>query len=160
MASNLCVTISEKFWSHVDKRGPDECWPWIRRDGIWSLEKKIQFHIENKYRHIAHIAYELTFGTLLPGELVRHTCNHPSCCNPKHLLKGSHSDNMQDMIRDNRSLKGERHPLAKLTSEQVVFIRNNCNINNYTQHYEYASKFNVTVRTIRAILYRQVWTHI
>jgi hypothetical protein len=22
------MTIEERFWSRVDVRGPDECWPW------------------------------------------------------------------------------------------------------------------------------------
>jgi hypothetical protein len=23
------MTIEERFWSRVDVRGPDECWPWM-----------------------------------------------------------------------------------------------------------------------------------
>lgn len=87
----------QRFWSKVDVRGPEECWPWqagLREGYGW-----FSADIDGKYRpHRAHrVAYFLTFG--LPEEAVHvdHTCHngsgceggvgcpHRRCCNPAHL---------------------------------------------------------------------------
>ncbi len=38
----------------------------------------------------------------IPGEVVRHTCDNPPCCNPEHLLIGTKRDNEQDKVRRGR----------------------------------------------------------
>lgn len=45
-----------------------------------------------------------------------HTCDNPSCCNPRHLNLGTNLDNVADMLRKGRA------PNAKLTIEQVKEI--------------------------------------
>ncbi|HLL92813.1 MAG TPA: HNH endonuclease [Solirubrobacteraceae bacterium] len=67
-----------------------------------------------------------------------HTCDNPGCCNPDHVFEGTHLDNMADMRAKGRSCTGERHwanrrpeavprgeahPGARLTVEQVMQIR-------------------------------------
>lgn len=86
----------ERFWARVDKRGPDECWPWTGSTnkqgyGCWSFksgEGPINAH---------RIAYGLTHNGI-PGRLhILHSCDNPPCCNPAHLDAGTHADNMVDM---------------------------------------------------------------
>ena len=43
--------------------------------------------------------------------------------NPAHLEMGTMADNMNDRIRDGTDNKGERHPMHKLTEEQVRQIK-------------------------------------
>lgn len=50
-------------------------------------------------------------------EVIRHSCINKSCCQPKHLSFGSHSDNMKD-----RKLFGEKTSNAKLTEKEVLEI--------------------------------------
>ena len=57
-----------------------------------------------------------------------HSCDHPWCVNPEHLLVGTHKDNMADCIAKGRRAK--RHNphrphsrLRKLTDDQVRAIR-------------------------------------
>jgi hypothetical protein len=99
----------ETFWSHVDRSaGPDACWPWTgsRTDGYGSLGS-------GKQRDRAHrVAYRLSGNVIAPGQLVRHLCHNPLCCNPAHLAAGTHADNMHDMAQAGRG----RHNV--LTSSQ------------------------------------------
>lgn len=54
----------------------------------------------------------------IAGQLIRHTCDNPRCINPQHLLVGSHTDNMQDVVdRGRQSIK------PALTLEQAREIR-------------------------------------
>ena len=56
---------------------------------------------------------------LSADEQTRHTCDNRRCINPDHLLPGSRSDNMQDMISRGRQRSGTR----RLTAAQVHNIR-------------------------------------
>jgi len=56
-------------------------------------------------------------------EVVMHSCDVPSCVNPKHLSIGSHKENSEDMIRKNRQAKGERCARSKYKQWQVDKVR-------------------------------------
>lgn len=94
---------NDRFWSKVDRRGPDECWPWQERSrnehgyGI--------FHVGamGKVQKAHRVAYELATGVKLTPEVkIRHSCDNPPCCNPAHLLPGTQADNLADMHRRGR----------------------------------------------------------
>jgi hypothetical protein len=76
-------------------------------------------------RLMHRIMYEKYKGKIENGLFVLHKCDNPICINPEHLFLGTHQDNMDDMNNKGRhmSLKGESHPRAKLTEEQVKEIR-------------------------------------
>ena len=48
-------------------------------------------------------------------EVVRHACDNPPCCNPLHLLGGTHADNVADKVRRGRVPRGETHYNADKT---------------------------------------------
>lgn len=61
-------------------------------------------------------------------EVVMHKCDNPLCINTKHLQEGSHAENMRDMASKGRGNNGggrpgEKHPLRKLSKEDVLWIR-------------------------------------
>lgn len=67
-------------------------------------------------RHVilAHrLAYALRHGAINRREIIRHTCDTPSCVNPEHLLAGSHVDNMRDKRERDRGVKGLSHHASK-----------------------------------------------
>lgn len=73
--------VAERFWEKVDRRGPEECWPWL---GSISTEGYGRLYVE---RHMqAHrVAYELLIETIPDGLAIDHLCRNRSCVNPAHM---------------------------------------------------------------------------
>jgi hypothetical protein len=75
-----------RFWSKIDVRGRNECWPWIagsRANGGYG-----SFSIGRKLKHLrAHrLSWELAYGPIPDGMDVLHKCDYPPCCNPECLF--------------------------------------------------------------------------
>lgn len=162
-APRLTQQDIERFWSKVDRRGPNECWPWLRSHttkgyGCFSLGCRLR---------LAHrVAFFIGTGRW-PTACVCHHCDNPPCCNPAHLFEGTHSDNNRDAARKGRNfftrhpelvLRGERLRWAKLTAPLVIEIRR--------RHAEGATlaalgrEFGVTYQSVRAVVRRESWRHI
>lgn len=121
----------ESVWAKVERRGPNECWPWIGKS--WTVDGRGRLDIGGEEGVYAPRAAYLSAN---PDSIqlrddgtdqndVLHTCDNPSCCNPAHLFVGSHTQNMQDKVSKGRSpdFRGARGPRAKLTAEDVFWIR-------------------------------------
>ena len=91
--------LMDRLWEKVDRRGPDECWPWTagrQPGGYGTIDKQ----------NVSRILLGLEVGD--PRE-ARHTCDNPPCCNPAHLIAGTSQENADDMVERGRSMRGERH---------------------------------------------------
>lgn len=119
------------LWSKVDKRGEDDCWNWLgykNKDGYgrtWINDCGYYAH-----RVIFDLAYPNTINLRAPKRtsdsgFLLHTCDNPSCCNPKHLFIGTHADNMADKVAKGRSpdFSGDKGPRCKLSMSQANEIR-------------------------------------
>lgn len=94
--------IIEYLWSKVDRRGVDECWPWIGR-GVMKKDGRATLCFRG-FRCLApRVAWRAANGRW-PGPklFVCHTCDNPSCCNPAHLWEGTAADNNRDALRKGR----------------------------------------------------------
>ena len=109
--------VSLRFWSHVDVRMPNECWPWKSRTNRGGYGE-FKFAKQNRLSH--RIAYAITHPAWDRLSLVRHTCDNPPCCNPLHLIAGSYADNAGDRDAGGRGALGERDGNARVTSVDVL----------------------------------------
>lgn len=86
------LTVAERFWPRVDRRGETECWMWrgcvnpVTGYGQWA----------NGYSIIgAHrVAYELMVGPIPSGLEIDHLCRVRACVNPAHLEAVTHRENI------------------------------------------------------------------
>jgi len=119
--------LRSRFWSYVERRGPDECWPW--KGGFFSTGYG-QFRAGVRKVRAHRTALQLERGELAPGMIACHRCDNKPCCNPPHLFAGTHADNAHDRDAKGRarlgrriSLPGALNPSAKLTEPDVRQIR-------------------------------------
>lgn len=117
------VPVAQRFWSKVDKKGHDECWPWL---GIKNKKGYGQFNLnpERRAATASRLAWELHNGRLVPdGLFILHSCDNPPCCNPAHLSPGTHTQNMRDSwLRGRKAPNGERGSGAKITEEKAIML--------------------------------------
>ena len=117
----------EVLWKKVDVKKPDECWPWlgsVTKNGYgrtWINDYGYYAH-----RVIFDLVYPNTITLSAPKDtdesgFLLHTCDNPSCCNPKHLFVGTHAENMADKVAKNRQKRfpTDTGPRCKLTMEQA-----------------------------------------
>lgn len=110
------MTLSERFWSRVDKRSDDKCWLWA---GSTRGNGKFQYGTIHNGRNTisAHRAsYAMKHGAIpdlseadIRGTCIRHTCDNTLCVNPNHLIPGTHTDNMRDKVDRNRTARSKTH---------------------------------------------------
>ncbi len=152
---NLDAWFEYKFWNFVDKRGEDECWRWkgYKNKAFYG---RMRHQGRNFYAH--RVSYELNTGHVEKGALVLHKCNNPSCVNPKHLYKGTQIDNMKDRSKTNQHTRGNNHPMAILTENDVVEIRKL--LRRGTTHRNISKQFGVERMTITHISVGDTWRHV
>lgn len=143
-----------RFMAHIQKTG--SCWLWTSaqdRRGYGRL-----CFAGSKHAVASRVSYELFNGPIEKGKLVCHTCDVPACVNPEHLWLGSVKDNAIDMIQKNRSLKGEKHNLVKVTEGDIIAIRK-MHLLGIAQN-KIAELFGLTAGHLNNIIKRRVWKHI
>lgn len=109
-------------WSRVEKRGPDECWPWTGS----RLEPSGYgvFRFDGEYWRAARAVLKLQ-GHSIDGLDALHSCDNPPCCNPRHVSPGTHTDNMQQMVARSRRRpqNGENAPRASIARGVALEIK-------------------------------------
>lgn len=57
---------------------------------------------QGKVLTVTRLIWTLQHGEIPEGNVVRHTCDNPKCCNPEHLVIGTRGDKMQDRFNRGR----------------------------------------------------------
>lgn len=175
------MTLRERIWSRITPAGEDECWSWsgnTDKDGYPQITVRYGKQRRRNFRVHRYLLEENLGRSLYPGFGALHACDRPGCVNPAHLFEGTSQENVADKVRKNRQarnpktdirwqhaqrpelqVRGESHPRARLTSEQVGEIIRLRREEDWTQ-VKLASHFQVSRRAIRAILDGKNWKHL
>jgi hypothetical protein len=95
---NPYPSLHEALWLRVERAGLDDCWLWQG-----AVNNKGYGHLT--YGGVKYMAHSLAFvlaGGIKAKRDVCHSCDHPLCCNPRHLFNGSRSENMLDAVAKKR----------------------------------------------------------
>ncbi len=150
--------LEERFWSKVDKAGPDECWLWT---GALNNKGYGCVGVNGAHSKCSHrVSYELLVGPIPEDKHVLHRCDVPNCVNPSHLFLGTQTDNMQDAARKGRTrgAQGEQHWRSKLTQEIADEIRHRYTTEKITLN-KLGEQYGVTGSTVWYILKRRIWNY-
>lgn len=116
-----------RFWSNVDRKGPDDCWLWTGSVGSMGYGK---FNAQYKTFLAHRVALFLTSGKDPFPLYACHTCDvrytditYRLCCNGAHLFPGTQADNIADMVEKGRVATGIRtgvytHPETRRYGDQ------------------------------------------
>jgi hypothetical protein len=151
--------FTARLMSRITKGGRDECWPWTgeQRRGYG----RITCFCSGKRRMLsAHRAAAWLSGIAVDGLLVMHSCDNPSCCNPKHLSAGTDADNARD--RDsrgrNRQPSGEMSGKSVLCNKDIVVVWHA--YRGGVRQADIARSLGVDPGTIGAIVHGKTWRRV
>lgn len=155
-AFRITTALRLRLLRKIERRGPDECWPWTGavRNGYGAIKHN------GKVLGTHCVAYVLANGSIPDGQIVRHSCDNRLCCNPAHLLAGDPRDNVLDMIERRQwgPQRGEECPNARLTEDKVREIRRLSRAGNGPR--SLARRYGVNEATIRGVISGKTWKHV
>ena len=114
----IADSVKQRFWSYVDIRGPNECWPWKKGRELSGYGK---FNLGDKIERSHRISWMISNNQdLVNGDCIMHKCDNAVCCNPNHLSKGDRCSNNHDA-----AIKGihQKHYMRKISLDDADMIR-------------------------------------
>lgn len=116
-------TIDDFFKKVSKPRLKNNCWIWIGakdKDGYGRFGSYKIWGNAHKASYIFHK------GIIPKGMCVLHTCDNPSCVNPKHLWLGTNKDNMQDKIKKGRFKNNKGQPHSEERKRNISLSKKGC----------------------------------
>jgi hypothetical protein len=154
------------IWNLIEIRGDDECWPWLgrrcrdskRKHQLW--HGRISFGSGTKQPFAHRLIWASINGPIPSGIVIRHSCDNPACCNPRHLLSGTQLDNVRDRVERDRGTRnrGSKCPTAKLNELQVAVIKTRLICG--ARLTDLAREYGVNKSTIYDIKKGRKWSHL
>lgn len=100
-ASNEIDKLIELYYSKlaISVNDPNECRHW---EGGCNSSGYGYLYLNGKQYSAHRLSYIIHNGDIPKGLLIRHTCDNPTCVNPKHLITGTKHDNILDASQRGR----------------------------------------------------------
>jgi hypothetical protein len=153
MAANRSIVNDEYFAQRtiVNDNGCLLWQGWIKNTGYGEAK------VNNRRTTTHRLSWEYHKGPIPSGMCVLHKCDVRNCVNPNHLFLGTTQDNVDDKMLKGRfvPLRGVDNGNAKLTSEQVVAIREDSR-----PQAAIAAEYGIAQANVSLIKRRLAWAHI
>lgn len=111
-------------------------------------------NIKDKKIAVHRLSYQHHKGKIPAKDVVRHICNNKICVNPEHLIIGTHSDNMRDIVQSNTHNKG----YIPLADSDVVNIRKRYSRGESLS--SLAKKYNRSISNISQVVSGKSYAHL
>jgi hypothetical protein len=113
--------VRARFWSSVEVRGPDDCWPWLLSTGSHGYGQVGWAEGGRTVTKLAHrVAWELENGPIPDGMTVGHRhdlgCLSRICCNTRHMLLLTNEENGRDNGNLRKTECKRSHPLDEVNT--------------------------------------------
>ena len=112
-----------------------------------------------KIQRIHRLVLETYIGPCPPGMQCRHLDGNPQNNNLENLCWGSSEENSQDAIQHGTVIRGEKHPLSKLTEQDVRMIIYMYRTGLFTQK-KIAKVYRVCYQLVNLIVNKKRWKHL
>lgn len=120
----------------------------------------VRIRYNGKHERLFRVLFQTKYGPIPKNKLLRHICNNSWCCNVEHLKIGNQKENMMDMIKAGRSLRGrqniklrgKQNGSNKLTNEEVKEI-----YLSKSSYSELSKKYNISKTNIVYIKNKKQW---
>jgi hypothetical protein len=91
------VDEAQRFWTKVDRSGPDGCWLWLGQLNQWGYGHFRRTLAPGQHQTVkAHrFAYTLLVGPIPAGLTLDHLCGHHACVRPDHLEPVTNAENLR-----------------------------------------------------------------
>lgn len=80
---NQTLTIRERFFLYVDKKGDQECWNW--KGSLLRNHTAPALSINQVFYDAKRLSYAMHNSDFDPLDNIYHICGNPLCVNPHHL---------------------------------------------------------------------------
>lgn len=122
-------------------------------------EVKVKWNGKRTWFHV-HVMIVTAFRGPCPPHLrgCRHLDDNKLNNHISNLVWGTTKENSEDMVRNGRSLVGERHPMVRMTEDQVRELRE-----LRSQGWKLsglATRFGIRKCTVHAIVKKRIWKHV
>lgn len=119
----------------------------------------LKYKGEQTFKNVHRAMAEAFLDNPENKEQVRHLDDDPKNNVLSNLAWGSHQDNVDDMVKNGNSARGEKSASAKITKEDVILIRKRYKNEDITQK-ELANEYNLSQKQISDIICGNRWSHV
>ena len=100
---NLRRSLTVRFWTKVDKNGPNGCWVWIAAKDSNGYGRFMVSDTSGRISPAHRVSYTLVRGPIPIGLEIDHLCRVHACVNPDHLELVSHTANVKRGLAGNKN---------------------------------------------------------